>query len=181
MTIFLGALESEAKDFKFPEFPGWNQSEEVQTFVPKTLFEYINGAADLYLAYDFEELKSAEYHNDKKASVTVDVYRHKTPIDAFGIYSQERLPDANYLDVGVQGYYEKNVLNVLSGDFYVKINSFSTVSMITGRGGWSGLENFAAVVEDPLFWHSFRNTAVYAVVGTLVASSSDLPLPFFSA
>jgi len=126
MTIFLSALESEAKDFKFPEIPGWNQSGEIETFIPKTLYEYINGAADLYLAYDFEELKVAEYHNEKKASVTIDVYRHKTPMDAFGIYSQERLPNANYLDIGVQGYYEKNALNVLTGNYYVKINSFNT-------------------------------------------------------
>jgi hypothetical protein len=71
--IFLLALSIEAKDFKFPEMPGWNQSGEVQTFIPKTLYEYINGAADLYLAYDFEELKVAEYQNEKKASVTIDV------------------------------------------------------------------------------------------------------------
>ncbi len=77
-------------------------------------------------AYDFEELKVAEYLNEKKASVTIDVYRHKTPMDAFGIYSQERLPNANYLDIGVQGYYEKNALNFLSGNYYVKINSFNT-------------------------------------------------------
>ena len=124
--IFLWALSIEAKDFKFPEIPGWNQSGEIQTFIPKTLYEYINGAADLYLAYDFEELKVAEYYNEKKASVTIDVYRHKTPVDAFGIYSQERLPNANYLDIGLQGYYEKNALNVLSGSYYVKISSFNT-------------------------------------------------------
>lgn len=124
--IFLCALESEGKDLKFPEIPGWSQSGKIQTFIPKTLYEYINGAADLYLAYDFEELTVAEYHNEKKASITIDVYRHKTPVDAFGIYSQERLPNANYLDIGVQGYYEKNTLNFLSGNYYVKINSFNT-------------------------------------------------------
>ena len=67
-----------------------------------------------------------EYVNDRKASVIIDVYRHATPTDAFGIYSQERLPNANYLDTGVQGYYEKNALNFLSGSYYVKINSFKT-------------------------------------------------------
>jgi hypothetical protein len=126
IAIFLCALESEGKDFKFPEMAGWNRSGEIQTFIAKTLYEYINGAADLYLSYDFEELKVAEYVNDRKASVTVDAYRHATPTDAFGIYSQERLPHANYLDIGVQGYYEKNVLNFLIGSYYVKINSFNT-------------------------------------------------------
>ena len=116
----------DAKDFKFPEITGWKQSGEVQTFIPKTLFEYINGAADLYIMYDFQELKVAEYLNEKKASVIVDVYRHKTPTHAFGIYSQERLSDANFINIGAQGYVEKNVLNFLTGLYYVKLNSFNT-------------------------------------------------------
>jgi len=49
------------------------------------------------------------------------------------------------------------------------INSFSDVSMITGRSGWTGLKNYEHVFEDTLFWRSFRNTSVYAVVGTGVA------------
>ena len=102
----LWASNSDGKIFAFPEVTGWRQSGEIQTFIPKTLFEYINGGADLYLTYDFQELKVAEYSNEKKASVTIEVYRHKTPTHAFGIYSQERLSDANFLDIGSQGYIE---------------------------------------------------------------------------
>jgi len=126
LIIFLSVPGAEAKDFRFPEIKGWKQSAEIQTFIPKNLYEYINGAADLYLMYDFQELKSAEYVNEKKASVIVDVYRHKTPIHAFGIYSQERLSDANFINIGAQGYVEKNVLNFLTGSYYVKLNSFNT-------------------------------------------------------
>jgi len=110
----------------FPDVTGWKRSAKIQTFSPKTLFEYIDGAADLYLTYDFKELKVAEYQNEKKASVTVDVYFHKTPTNAFGIYSQERLPNANFIKVGAQGYIENNVLNFLTGPYYVKISSYNT-------------------------------------------------------
>jgi hypothetical protein len=123
---FQSVFSSDWGEFRFPEMPGWKQSGEVQAFTPKTLFEYINGAADLYLMYDFQELKVAEYKNEKKSSVIVEVYRHKTPTHAFGIYSQERLPNANFLDVGGQGYIEENILNFLTGPYYVKINSFNT-------------------------------------------------------
>jgi hypothetical protein len=119
-------LSIDQKTFTFPKLTGWKQSGEIQTFSPKNLFEYINGAADLYLSYDFQELKVAEYQNAKKASVTIEVYRHKTPIDAFGIYSQERLSDANFLDIGAQGYSETDILNFVSGNYYVKMSSFKT-------------------------------------------------------
>jgi multiple sugar transport system permease protein len=49
------------------------------------------------------------------------------------------------------------------------INSFSDVSMITGRSGWTGFSNYKHVFHDTLFWRSFGNTSVYAVVGTVVA------------
>jgi hypothetical protein len=122
----LWASNSDGKIFAFPEVTGWRQSGEIQTFIPKTLFEYINGGADLYLSYDFQELKVAEYLNEKKSSVIIEVYHHKTPTHAFGIYSQERLSDANFLDIGSQGYIEANVLNFVAGPYYVKINSFNT-------------------------------------------------------
>jgi hypothetical protein len=126
IIIFLWSPGIEAKGFKFPEIAGWKKSGEVETFIPKNLYEYINGAADLYLTYDFEELKVAEYQNENKASVTVDVYRHKTPLLAFGIYSQERLSGAGFLDIGVQGYYEKGFLNFLAGPYYVKLSTVNT-------------------------------------------------------
>jgi hypothetical protein len=136
---------AEAKDLTFPEVTGWKQSGEVQTFDPKTLYEYINGAADLYLAYDFEKLQIEEYQNEKKASVTIEVYRHKTPNDAFGIYSQERLPESSYLDVGTQGYSDKEVLNFFTGRYYVKITGYKIES-----GEQEAMLSFAKKVAENL-------------------------------
>lgn len=145
IIIFLWAPGLEAKDFKFLEVAGWKQSGEVQTFIPKTLYEYINGAADLYLMYDFEELKVAEYLNEKKASVIIDVYRHKTPTHAFGIYSQERHPKANFINVGAQGYVEEEILNFIAGPYYVKITGYKIEP-----GGQEVLISFAKKVLENL-------------------------------
>jgi len=49
------------------------------------------------------------------------------------------------------------------------INSVCDVSMIRGGKGWIGLRNYELVFKDTVFWLAFRNTAVYAVVGTVVA------------
>lgn len=115
MALVVGILltwvpGSIAEGLPFPEIAGWKNTAEIQTFIPKTLYEHINGAADLYLACDFEELKVAEYGNEKKASVIVEAYRHRTEEDAFGIYSQERLPDGNFLSIGAKGYIDQHIL-----------------------------------------------------------------------
>jgi len=102
---------------------GWERAEQVQIFSPQTLYNYINGGADLYLKYDFQELRVVEYRNEKGASVTIEIYRHRTSNQAFGIYSQERLPQAHYLPIGAQGYMEEDFLNFITGNCYVKMSS----------------------------------------------------------
>ncbi len=115
----------EGKPLTLPELSGWKFEGKPQKFSPQTLFEYIDGAADLYLDYEFQELTVVEYKGEKKAEVTVEVYRLQDPAQAFGIYSQERLPDARFVDLGAQGYYEPGVLNFLNGPFYVKISGLN--------------------------------------------------------
>ena len=119
------ALGAQGKTFAFPEASGWQQADKPQVFSPQTLYEHINGAADLYLKYDFQDLRMTEYRNEKKASVTVEIYRHRTPYHAFGIYSQERLPNANFLNIGAQGYSESMALNFIKGPYYVKISTYN--------------------------------------------------------
>jgi len=125
-TLFLMVSEGEAKTIAFPEMSGWDQPEKPLLYSPETLYEYINGAADLYLSYEFQELNVAEYRDAQKASVTVEIYRHTTPIQAFGIYSQEQLANAKLLEIGAQGYQEPTVLNFVTGPYYVKINGYNT-------------------------------------------------------
>jgi len=49
------------------------------------------------------------------------------------------------------------------------VNSFREISLIKGAGSWTGFGNYANVFRDALFWLSFRNTVVYAIVGTVLA------------
>jgi hypothetical protein len=143
--LFLAAARSQSPSFPFPDVPGWNKAETIQDFTPENLYDYINGAADLYLTYDFKGLQVAEYFRDDKASVIIEIYRHGSPTNAFGIYSQERLANADFLDIGVQGYYEDNILNFLAGTGYVKISSAKT-----GRDDRGILIRFARATADKL-------------------------------
>ena len=45
--------------FAFPKITGWKLSGEIQTFSPQTLFEYINGAADLYMGVRFSRIEGS--------------------------------------------------------------------------------------------------------------------------
>jgi hypothetical protein len=121
------SLAAGATPFAFPAVDGWTLAGPPQVFLPDTLYEYINGGSDLYLKYDFEELQVVEYRKDKM-SVSAEVYRHRGSENAFGIYSQERVPSADFLALGAQGYYENGVCNFIQGGYYVKLSSENTGS-----------------------------------------------------
>ncbi len=103
------------------KIPGWTPKGKIQEFSPRTLYNYINGGADLYLKYDFKDLKVTEYRNREQA-VIVEMYRHRTPHQAFRIYSQERPGNTRFLALGAQGYIEEMFLNFTSGNYYVKLS-----------------------------------------------------------
>lgn len=107
----------------FPELEGWNKG-GVASYLPHNLFEYINGAAEVYLSYDFQKLLTLTYQNEKNQSITVDVYQHSNPNTGFGIYSQEKPEQGDFLEIGTQGYYETGVLNFFKGTYYVKLTGF---------------------------------------------------------
>jgi hypothetical protein len=108
----------------FPQLQGWMKQGKVETFLPETLYEHINGAAENFLAYDFRQLAVQNYVNGKKQSASAEIYFHGTPENAFGIYGSEKPLAGNYFAIGGQGYAEEGVLNFICDAYYVKLNSF---------------------------------------------------------
>jgi len=108
-----------------PRSDDWTLTEEPRRFRPETLFEYIDGAAEIYLSYDFRELLVAQYQaKSTKASLTVEIYDMGSGRNAFGIYSAERYPESRFLPIGNQGYLDEGTLNFLAGRMYIKLLCF---------------------------------------------------------
>ncbi len=110
---------------KFPEIEGWNSPDKIHTYNPDNLFEIINGAAVIYLDYDFKKHYRGEYTEkaDTNNYITVQIYQHASVYDAFGIYSAERPGDAKYNSLGVSGYTAGSLLSFYKGQYYVIITS----------------------------------------------------------
>ena len=108
-----------------PEVAPWKLSEAPRTYVPETLYEYIDGAAEIYLSYDFLELIVAQYKKaGSSASLTVEIYNMGNEKNSFGIYSAERFPESTFVSIGTQGYLEEGSLNFLAGKYYIKLLCF---------------------------------------------------------
>lgn len=108
----------------FPDLDGWIKDGDPDIYYADNLWEYINGAADMYLRYDFTKVLTLTYDRDPERSITIDVYEHSNPTYAFGIYSRERTAESEFLAIGTQAYYEKGMLNFFQGNYYVKLMGF---------------------------------------------------------
>lgn len=119
LTVF-----SPNNDSMFPEIEGYQKNGDIEIYNPDNLYDIINGAADSYLKYDFEELSLVTYKGDADQFLKIEIYRHSNNANAFGIYSNERPLKGNWLDVGAQGYYESKILNFYKGQYYIKLMGY---------------------------------------------------------
>ena len=124
IALLLVSAVSNARELTLPELEGFKKVTNYPVFRPDNLWDFINGAAETYLAYGFVELQVAEYKKGKNV-IKLEIYRHKDKTMAFGIYSSERSPSFRFINLGVQGYVADGSINFFKGNYYVKIRTFS--------------------------------------------------------
>jgi hypothetical protein len=108
----------------FPALKGYKMVNDYPVYTPDDLWNYIDGAADAYLALGFVDLNITEYVKGKK-NIKAEIYRFGDDAMAFGIYSQERSPGYNFIKVGVQGFNEEGLVYFYKDRYYVKIMTHS--------------------------------------------------------
>jgi hypothetical protein len=129
-----------------PKVNDWKFSEEPQNYIPGNLYEYINGAAEIYLAYDFKELIVGQYETEKEtdeASLGVEIYDMGSEKNSFGIYSAERFSESHFIPMGNQGYLEEGTLNYVVGKYYIKLLCFDC-----GEGSDEVLKFFSGKIVE---------------------------------
>lgn len=150
MSIY-GSDRILGQESPFPKIPGWTYVQDSIVYDTNNLWDVIDGAADLFLEYNFIDLHIARYSQSDSLEIKVELYRHRSPTDAFGIYSQERDTGYNFIPMGMQGYLEKGVLNYFAGVYYIKISSNQS-----GEKVQNALVTIAQVVEtylkQPTVW-----------------------------
>jgi hypothetical protein len=104
---------------------GLNRTGEIRTFVGDSLWEYINGGAELYHEYDFIEVVTADYVAGEEELV-FDIYKFSTSDNAFGLYSMIR-PHGERLDkFAAEAHASASDIRFVKGDLLVVIIAFGS-------------------------------------------------------
>jgi hypothetical protein len=100
-----------------------DRASDIRTFVGDSLWEYIDGGAEVYHSYNFVEVATADYKNDN-VELVADIYRFDTPTDAFGLYSMLRQEDIQTVNLGVEGFVAPASVNFVKGEYLVRLTAY---------------------------------------------------------
>lgn len=129
MTIILscsvGRFGAMAKNFP-KEINGWSANVAVETYDRKTIFRYIDGGAELYLAYNFRSVKVHTYTKSGAPDIVMDIYEMNNPEDAFGVFTAER--EGDDIGIGQGSEYDAGLLRFFKGQFFVSVMTYGETS-----------------------------------------------------
>ncbi|MBW2324757.1 MAG: hypothetical protein JRF41_14850 [Deltaproteobacteria bacterium] len=124
---------------------GWKAVGGVKRFKPENLYEIINGAAELYLAYDVRDMIFISFEKDTDSAFFIDlsiydvrdmifisfekdtdsaffidlsIYDMGSPANAFGVFSVGRSSGDPSLNFGREGYYQNGSYYIWKGRYY---------------------------------------------------------------
>ena len=123
LITFLYSMSS-GQEMTWPVLNGYKIITKYPVYLPENLWDFINGAADGYNALGFQDLHVAEYKKGKDI-IKLEIYRHSDHTMAFGIYASERSPSYRFINLGAQGYTIDGITNFFTGNYYVKIRTYS--------------------------------------------------------
>ena len=103
---------------------GWVEIGAPQVFTRKTLFEHINGQADLFLQYGFERSIFTVYQkrNSSQEKIDLDIYDMGDVVQAFGIFSRFRQDDHSAC-IGLDSYLDDRYALFYKGKYFVVVQA----------------------------------------------------------
>jgi len=99
---------------------GWQQLEEPILHTPETLYDYINGGAELYISYGMQEVISQLYIR-QDMEIRVEVFDMGASKNAFGVFSHTRTVDEKNYGQGSQSF--TGALIFWKGKYFISIVS----------------------------------------------------------
>ena len=99
---------------------GWTCEDEDAIYDAESIYSYIDGHAEVYLAYGMRRCLARSYRGPAgESGITVDVFEMPTTADAFGVFTHDR--DGDPVEIGADGLFRYGWLSFWQGSFFVSV------------------------------------------------------------
>jgi len=99
------------------EMHGWRAQENDEIYDRDTLYQYMNGAAEVYLTYSYKQLLVRRFIKDQQPDIIVELFDMGSSEDAFGVFSHSR--ESEEVGIGQGSEYRGGLLCFWKGNFFV--------------------------------------------------------------
>jgi len=101
------------------EAGGWKWDGKELKYDSRTLFKYIDGAAELYLAYGFENLTVRRFEKSNQPPLIIELYDMGSSEGAYGVFSYEQQDEETGIGQGSE--FGGGLLRFWKGNYFVSI------------------------------------------------------------
>ncbi|MDD8014311.1 MAG: hypothetical protein PHX45_01350 [Acidobacteriota bacterium] len=114
-----GDLVKEAPSSYVPkEISGWKAVED-RNYDPETIFNYIDGAGEVYRSYNFKGLFARRFEAAGRPALVVDLFDMGSGNDAFGMFTHDL--EGERADIGQGAVYKGGLLSFWKSRFFVSV------------------------------------------------------------
>lgn len=151
---------------------GWKKAENPRVFTKADLYGHINGGAELFLEFGFEQLTLQKYRNGAN-EVAVEIYRMADPVASTGIYLMKSGKETRDPSFKARHTLNRHQLMFVRDRYWVTVNNLS------GKDGMApALLRFGGLVADAMPADRPPGTAGLPSVGQVPATFRLVRGPF---
>ena len=98
---------------------GWKWDGKEEAYGSRAIFDYIDGAGEVYLAYNFKNLIVRQFEKTGHPRIIAELYDMSSSNDAYGIFSLERQDEE--AGIGQGSEFGGGLLRFWKGNFFVSV------------------------------------------------------------
>ena len=103
------------------EIAGWKWDGADRQYDSRSVFDYIDGAGEMFLAYGFQNLTVRRFEKANQPPLTLDCYEMGSSADAYGVFSFERQEAT--AGIGQGSEFGGGLLRFWKGQYFVAISA----------------------------------------------------------
>jgi len=108
------------------DLAGWSELGNPQTARGDDLYLLIDGGAEIFLEYGFEETVLQSYVNGNEKSINLEIYKMEDSSGAYGMYTFRTSEGCKAVPIGDEACIEDYYMNFWKGSFIVTVIGFDT-------------------------------------------------------
>lgn len=111
--------ESQLQDLLPSRINGWKAQGEGKLYGPESIFDYIDGAGEVYRAYNFKKLLARKYSQKGQPDIHADLFDMGSSRNAFGVFTHDL--EGKEMGLGQDSTYKGGLLSFWKGRFFVSL------------------------------------------------------------